>query len=285
MTRARRAAVVTGTALVALACGVALGAGPLAGSNDDDSGQAKPAGKSSGPPSDFLATFAADGGAALAKDRLKSVNTVIITLPGTPDASVDGVVDGVEKAGANVTGMVALQPKLLSTSNRQFAVGVAEQSAKLEAGDESKDYELIGQALAKAYVAAKPKKLNERQLTIGSAFVDAGLIGTTEPPEESADLAVVVAGSHAPAGSSDILNDFVEQLDDAGRGAVVAGPSDASPKGYVPAIRETDMDVSTFDTVDSPAGQRAVALVAIEELAGNSGSYGSDDADDGPYPR
>src|SRR5690625_225240 len=140
VTRARRAAIVSGTTILALACGVAVGAGPLSGSDDDTAQHPGASGKASGKPDEFVSTFAADGGAALAKNGLKSVNAVIITLPGAPDTAVNGVSDGLDKAGAHVTGTVALQPKLLSASNRQFSVGVAEQSAKIKADDRSEEH-------------------------------------------------------------------------------------------------------------------------------------------------
>lgn len=295
MTRARRAAIVSGTTILALACGVALGAGPLSGGDDDTPQHQGASGKADAKSDDFVSTFAADGGAALAKNGLKSVNAVIVTLPGAPDTAVKGVSDGLDKAGAHVTGTVALQPKLLSASNRQFSVGVAEQSAKIKADDHDDDYNAVGSALAKAYISKKPTELTERQRTISSAFVDAGLVATTNAPDASADLVIFVAGPHAPEGAGDILASLVKQLNSAGRGAVVAGPGDVEAagagssendaNGYVQSIRTRDMDVSTFDKLDSPAGQRAVALIAIREVKGKSGSYGSEAADDGPYPR
>lgn|GEM_PF-5354331 len=295
MTRARRAAIVSGTTILALACGVAVGAGPLSGSDDDTAQHPGASGKASGKPDEFVSTFAADGGAALAKNGLKSVNAVIITLPGAPDTAVNGVSDGLDKAGAHVTGTVALQPKLLSASNRQFSVGVAEQSAKIKADDYDGDYDVVGSALAEAFIRKKPAELNDRQRTISSAFVDAGLLATTDAPDAAAEMVVFIAGPHAPEGGGDILASLVKQLNRAGKGAVIAGPGDAgasgagsdddASNGYVQSIRTRDMDVSTFDKLDSPAGQRAVALIAIRELKGKSGSYGSETADDGPYPR
>src|SRR5699024_11682813 len=82
---------------------------------------------------------------------------------------------------------------------------------------------------------------------------------------------------------------FVFQAEDGIRDRNVTGVQTCAlpiyANGYVQSIRTRDMSVSTFDKLDSPAGQRAVALIAIREVKGKSGSYGSEAADDGPYPQ
>ncbi|MFI5427856.1 copper transporter [Aeromicrobium sp. UC242_57] len=115
--------------LIALAAGIALGSGPL-----DDASEALGNDKGSSQAADpavaaFEAGFADRASSGLLKDKLKGQAVLVVTVPGTEEAQVKGITSDLGLAGAEVTGEIALTSKLLDSSGRQFAEGVAEQSA------------------------------------------------------------------------------------------------------------------------------------------------------------
>ncbi len=144
--------------LIALAAGVALGSGPLDDTGDSLRGDDTANQQAADPGvAAFESGYAGRTSGALLKDKLKGQTIVVLTVPGTSAAEIKGVTANLEAAGADVTGEVGLTSKLLDASGRQFAEGVAQQSAEdvpgvSAAGD---SYGRIGSALGRALLADK----------------------------------------------------------------------------------------------------------------------------------
>lgn len=275
--------------LLALAAGVALGAGPFdnatSGLSSDDSGtSADPA------ISRFESGYAARTAGALLNGTLKNRSVVVLTLPGARADETKDIRADLEKAGANVTGEVQLTAKLVDPANRQFAEGVAQQSASdvkgvTGAGD---SYQRIGTALGRAVLGGAGKNLDTTATTIGSAFAEGQLITYTAKPKTFADLAVVVSGPGRAGDSGSVSAQMSKAIDGAGGGAVLAGPSTSSQDGGVLAtLRDSDAasQVSTVDVTDTAAGRVVVALALAREAKGQSGSWGTSRSADGAVPR
>lgn len=181
--------------------------------------------------------------------------------------------------------------KLLSSANRQFAEGVAQQAGVgvdgvTAAGD---SYGRIGAALARSILSSKTTALDPIANKIQSAFVEGGLVTLTSKPTKLATLAVIITGPKA-AGSADqgtVIAAMAGSLDSAGKGVVVAGPASSSTDdGIVKAVRDSDASssVSTVDVTDIAAGRVVTVLAAAKEAAGQSGSWGTSRSADGGLP-
>lgn len=274
--------------LLALAAGIALGAGLL-----DESDAAATAGTSDAAEiSPALAGF--DAGYAtltspdLLRDKLKGRTVLLLTTPGARDNEIDSLIENLTTAGARVTGQVGLTGKLLSPSNRQFAEEVATQSDP-ESASAASAYDKIGTALARGYLTKKGDgALDSTARTVRSAFVEGGLLEPEQDPETSAQLVLLVSG---PAGASaggegTVVSSIVAGLDSGSQGIAVVGPVSSGENGVVNAVRGGDAaaNVSTVDVTDTGTGRVAAILGLVREAAGQSGAWGTSRAADGPVP-
>ncbi len=279
--------------LLALAAGVALGSGPLdaAGSplssNSDDSSAAvvDPALAS------FESAYAARTSSSLFKGKLKGQSVIVVTLPGASAAEAKSISTMLKQADAEVTGQIELTSKLLSSANRQFAEGVAQQAGAdvpgvTAAGD---SYGRIGAALGRSMLAKKSAALDPTASTIQSAFVEGDLINLTTSPTKLATLAVIVTGPRV-SGSGDqgsIVSAMAAALDASGKGVVVAGPASSSTDGgIIKVVRDSDAasNVSTVDVINTAPGRVVAVLAAAKEAAGQSGAWGTARSADGGLP-
>lgn len=276
---------------IALAAGIALGSGPFDNASDSLGG-----GDVNGTASDpavrsFETGYAGRTGGALLKDKLKGESVVVLTAPGASAAEVRGVSADLAEAGATVTGEVALTSKMLSASSRQFAEGVAQESAADVAGvsGAGDSYGRIGAALGRSLLSDKPGAVDATASTISAAFSEAGLITLTKAPKRLATLAVLVTGPQRAGGDdqSTVLAALAAPLNGSGKGIVVAGPASSSTDGgAVKAVRDGDAasELSTVDVTDSAAGRIVTALAAAEQAAGQPGAWGTSRSASGALP-
>jgi hypothetical protein len=279
--------------LIALAAGVALGSGPL----EDTGDSLRAAGVSTERAADpalvaFEAGYAGRTSPGLLKDKLKGESVVVMTVPGTSAADAKGVTANLKAAGAEITGEVALTSKLLDASGRQFAEGVAQQSADDVAGVSAAgdSYGRIGAALGRAFVGDKAIKTDQTAGTIRSAFTEGELVTLTASPKKLATVAVLVTGPERAGGAdqSQVIAALAAALNGSGKGVVVAGPSSASTDGgAVKAVRDGDAatEISTVDVTDTSAGRVITALVAAEQADGKPGAWGTSRSASGAVPR
>ncbi len=249
--------------LLALAAGIALGSGPLedAGSPLSSDGESPSAAVVDPAVASFESAYAARTASSLFKGALKGQSVVVVTLPGASAAEAKSISTLLEQADAEVTGQIELTSKLLSSANRQFAEGVAQQAGAdvpgvNGAGD---SYGRIGAALGRSILATKTAALDPTASTIQSAFVEGGLVNLTKSPTKLATLAVIVTGPRA-SGSGDqgsVVSAMSAALDASGKGVVVAGPASSSTDGgIIKVVRDSDAssDVSTVDVTEHGVG-------------------------------
>jgi hypothetical protein len=277
--------------LIALAAGIALGSGPLdeAGETlrgDNGSGTVDPALTS------FEDGFAGRTAEGLLKDRLKGQSVVVVTVPGANQGEVKDITSYLKLAGAEVTGEVELTSKLLDSGSRQFAEGVAEQSAAdvpgvSGAGD---SYARIGAALGRALLADETTDADQTAMTIRSAFTEGELVTLTTPPTKVATLTVLVTGPER-AGTADrstVIAALAGALNETGKGVVVAGPASSSTDGgAVKAVRDGAFAtaVSTVDVTDTASGRIVTVLAAASQAGGEPGAWGTSRSTGGALPQ
>lgn len=281
--------------LLALAAGVALGAGPLSDSNrivGQSNADSKTSTASLGELQSFESAYANKTGKALTTNKLKGTSVVFITLPGAQADQVKNLEKTFGDAGSLVVGRIALQNQLVDSKGRQFAEGVAGQATKGVNGvaTEGESYTRIGSALARAFVAKKTANRDSASSTIGSAFAQGKLIDIEKKPTKVAEMAVFVAGPDkldSDLGQGSIVVAMAEAFDQTAKGTLIAGPSASGDDGgYLEAIRASDVGakVSSIDVIDSAAGRLVATLVAARELGGNAGAFGTSRSADGAIP-
>lgn len=274
--------------LLALAAGIALGAGVLdegSGSsevaNDADTVEISPA------LAGFDAGYAALSAPGLLKDKLTDRTVLLLTTPGAREAEVDSLIENLTTAGARTVGQVEMTTKLLSPANRQFAEGVATQSFP-DATAAPTDYGSVGAALARGYLTKGDGALDETARTIRSAFVEGGLLDPDQDPETSAQLVLIVSGpaTAGAGGEGSVIAGMAGALDEGGDGSAVVGPVSSGENGVVNAVRGSDAagNVSTVDVTDTGTGRVAAILALARDAAGQPGAWGTSRAAGGPVP-
>jgi hypothetical protein len=268
--------------LLALAAGVALGAGVLDERLTAPADDAAPSGGDSALVS-FEDGYAARTAPGLIDGTLDDRTVVVLTLPGARDGEVAGIRRDLERAGATVTGTVGLTAKVLDPANRQFSESVAQESAPDVTGE---GYARVGAALGRSLLGRSGADLDETARTVASAFDEGGLTDAEQAPDAFASLAVVVTGPSRAGDGAEVLSGLVRSLAGSGSGVLVAGPSTASRDGgAVDVVRRDASQVSTVDVTDTSAGRAVTALALARVAAGESGAWGTSRSSDGPVPQ
>ena len=172
--------------LLALAAGVALGAGALDGRFAPDREEGSSSGGDSALVS-FENGYAARTSTGLIEGTLDDRSVVLLTLPGADAEQVAGVRRNLERAGATITGTVALTSKLVDPANRQFAESVTEEAAPDSTGE---GYARVGAALGRSLLGRAGRELDQTARTTASAFEEGGLTSASAAPERFAGQAL-----------------------------------------------------------------------------------------------
>ena len=272
--------------LFALAAGVALGAGVLHDSHADDGGL-NATNEISPQLVGFDAGFASITADDLLSGTLKDRTVLLVSLPNTREAEINGIAENIRLAGAEITGHIRFTSTLLDPAKKQFVEGIATQ-ANQGVSSPNGSYGVIGSTMAKAYVDARAREAGEAGKTIRAAFVEGELIENIKEPGRKADLVMLVSGAprDSDADQGDIVALLVSELDPASKGVVVAGPISSGESGVVSDIRASDAaaQVSTIDVTDLASGRIAAVLALQREFQGKGGSWGTTRSADGPVP-
>ena len=294
---------------LALATGIALGAGPLGKEFDQQlANQARQDREAKNDLRDQLAqtnqvmdyegAFAQDLAPQLVGNQLDGRTVAIFVLPGADQGTVDDIQSRIQGAGGTVTGTITVQDGLMDPSERQTAEGIATQVLKGVRGlpnlEGAQSYQLVGYSLARGYLATSDQGAPVDQVAteIDGAFGDGGANYLTHDGDISqrANLAVIVAGppgDDPQVGQGELLAIMAQAMDSLSGGVVVAGPiAAAGDNGYVTAVRDSDASdsVSTVDVADRPSGQIVTVMALAQQADGAVGQYGAADSADAVMP-
>lgn len=297
---------------IALAVGIALGAGPLKGPisstlNKDlvslreaktelaaelDTAQAGIQHRD-----DFTSAVTP----ALIEKQLGGRSVVLVTVPESDTTGVKALTDALKTAGAKVSGRVDVKSPWTDPGNsnaRDELVARLRGDLPASAGPDLGTAKALDALLARALVTGEIIDSGHTDATaqaVLTALTDAGLISVNGDLGGRATEAVllvpavqqVVTGpdvtpSRSPTtDDSTVWRDLATALDTGSNGAVVLGPASSSAAGGViaavrsaPAVAKT---VSTIDTGGTPMGVIAAVLALREQLSGAAGSYGFGD--------
>jgi hypothetical protein len=292
---------------LALATGIALGAGPL-GSRLSDGlvGQFNRSNEKveeqrvqlteAERVDDFNEAFANGVDSRVLEGLLTGSEVTVFTLPDADNRTVERVVDALQMSGAELVAEVAMSPALLDPANRTTAENLSTQVLDEVEGvptvDEAGSYELVGYAIAYGLLATSQGGTTSDVTAqeIQSAFETAEYLTYEGDITRRGGLAVVVAGEPDPetdVAAGEILTALMDSMDTLSGGVVLAGPlGSAVEGGPVRALRDSDVaeKVSSVDMVDTPAGQVITAIALAEQAAEDVGHYGIGEAADQVVP-
>jgi len=284
---------------LALAGGIALGAGPLQGdvqtqlaaaTGDDAASDVSAELDDAEGLEEFQSAYGAGTATPVLDGRLDQTSVAVIVLPGADAAVVRALRQDLTTADANVVSTVTLAPNLVDPAKRQLAEGLAEQVLRNAednaATDGATGYELVGGALGRAFLTGSTSASAQDSTaeSTQAAFEEASLVSVDGVVLGRAQLALVVSGDprdEAPDGETEVVAGLLAGMESAAGGAVVAGTLGSSTDGVVALVRDSDLaaDVSTVDPVETTTGRIVTVLALAEQAAGRAGEYGVDAAD------
>jgi Copper transport outer membrane protein, MctB len=295
---------------LALATGVALGAGPLKGTVDKsyiqqaeqdrrDKDELRAQITRMQAADDFEVAFTEAISPALLADRLLDRGVVLVATPDASAVTVDAMRTALTEAGAQVTYTVTLNDKLLDPANKTLVDSLGTQLGAdindLTVPPDAGTYDMFGAILARALVTkeANGSPLDNPGRNILSGLDTAKLVSVDGTLARRNSLVVLVTGDtngtdQTTAAGDSIAVAIAKALDQASDGEVVSGPpASAEEGGLVYAIRNDDSassDLSTVDVADEPSGRIVTVFALVQQAQGKVGQYGYVGSTDGPIP-
>ncbi|MDQ3627357.1 MAG: copper transporter [Actinomycetota bacterium] len=292
---------------LALATGIALGAGPL---GDEISGglvneaerdraekeELRTDLEQAAAVSEYNDEFSEAVAPTVLDNRLGTHSVMLMTLPGADADTVDALGAAVERAGGTVAGEVGISEELLDPANRTTAQSLATQVLAGTEGtpslQDATSYEIVGFAVGRGLLTTVPggSGLDAKSQEIRSAFEGSGFLSYEGEPSTRGSLLLVVAGSPQDipeAGVDELTSSLVGAMDSVAVGTVVAGPTEAAEAGgAVSAVRDNEAadTVSTVDVAQIAAGQVATMLALAQQAIDETGQYGVGDGADDSVP-
>ncbi|MGH3455077.1 MAG: copper transporter [Nocardioidaceae bacterium] len=292
---------------LALATGIALGAGPLGEEFDQQLANEADRDREAKEDlrdqldqveqvMDFEAAFTQDIAPRITANRLAGRTVAVFVLPDADEDTVDEVMSRIENAGGTVTSTVTVQDGLMDPAERQTAEGIAtsvlEGVQDVPNTEGTTSYQLVGYSIARGYLASVEEgtPMDGPAREIDAAYGEADYLTHDGDISQRANLAVVVAGpptEDPQVGQGELFTTMVQSMDSLSGGVVVVGPlAAADDNGYIAAIRDSEASdaVSTVDVADRPAGQIVTVLALDQQGEEAVGQYGAADSADAVMP-
>ena len=276
MTLVRRHLVAVVSIVLALATGIALGAGPLSRqtlvpTTAEPTRSAPPAAESADDLAESLTP-------SVVRDRLDGKWVTVLSTPGAPTETVDGLVAAVEQAGGAVSAHWRVGESLVGPGETALVDTLGEQLLE-QVGDGLADpdappYERMGQLLGAAVATrgADAQVVEQDATTVRQSLDAASLLTTDAETPRAAPLVLVVLGDDV---EDAVVEGLTTGLADRARRVVVT--SEQRP-GDLAALDEEQL-VSTVDGADGPAGRLTAVLALADTVEDPPGSYGASGSD------
>ncbi len=303
----KRGLLLTAVAVLLVALGIAIGAGPLQLSQSHqerdltreraanarlerqlDSQRAETA---------FADAYARASAPALLNGALAKRTVAIVTLPGADAETVTGLSADVTAAGGQVAGVVEISAKAASAGGRQLVEALTSQMAtqnpQVQMPADAGGFERLGALLGRAIGAPEPAgaAYDDQAVGIVSGLETADVVKVTAPIASRAGVVLVVPGPPARGADASAANAVPLAILGALAGqapVVVAGTSaTAAEGGLVGAIRADEglaAALATSDGVQTEMGRIVAVRAVAARGSGTIGHYGGADAPDGVLP-
>jgi hypothetical protein len=279
--RSRSYAVPLTAVLLALATGIALGAGPL----DDARSDASPSPRvvTRTPDSTYADAFAASVAPRLYAGGLSRRPVALVTMPGADPATVAALSSQIKAAGGQVCGTYAVQSQLVDAEQKSLVDTLGFQLAEQVHGIDEKasTYPRIGQLVAMAVAdrgnAGVPA--GDDSVAARQSLAAADLLSVPQGNPKNAPLVLVVMGSRIDQA---IADGFVSGLAAGARGVVAVAPTRDATLTAMQTDGVTRL-VTTVDGSETSAGRVAAVLALVRSWRTHGGAFGAS-GPDGPAP-
>ncbi|GGM30613.1 MULTISPECIES: copper transporter [Micromonospora] len=234
--------------------------------------------------------FATDMAQVFLPGQLADRRVVVLSLPSGRDHT-DGVLQSLRLAGANLTGRVDLQDKLIEPENNSNLMELANTAARPTAPATGLPGNGHGVETSSAMLASvlldrpegTPPVTDADRRAVLAAYVNAGYVATEQDVTGPAEAVVVVSGQpyvDKDFGKKDeSVVKIVEQFDRTG--AIVVGGNGSAGGNVVSIVRGDPVlsqTISTVDNANTPQGQLVTALALVQQLTEKkAGQYGVGD--------
>lgn len=271
----RRHLVAVVAVVLALATGIALGAGPLSRETLlPTTVVTAPEPEQNDDTADRLAEVVAPG---LTADRLTGRNVALVSTPGTDPVVLDRLQQSVEDAGGRVPARWRVGQSLVASGETALVDTLGEQLLE-QLEDDVADpaapaYVRMGQLLGAAVAAPdRAEPAGKAALTVRQSLDAASLLTTDTEDPVLAPLVLVILGDDV---EDPILEGLLTGLTGQASRVVVAA---ARRDGDLEALDELDA-VTTVDGVAGATGRLATVLALAEPPDEPPGSYGASGSD------
>ena len=275
MIRSHRFTVPLVAVLLALATGVALGAGPL---TDTRSSAAEPSPSTTTSPSApaYPDQFAAAVSSQLYAGRLARRPVALVTMPGADQATVTALTSQVKAAGGQLTGIYPVGGQLVDAEQKSLVDTLGAQlnhELSTPVSKTATTYPRIGQlvAVALATRGSTSRQPSDDVIAVRQSLAAAHLLSVPQGTPASAPLVLVVLGR--PVDQA-IADGFLTGLAARARGVVAVAPTHDATL----AALDTDGVTRTVTTVDgseTSAGRVAAVLGLVRSWTTRGGAYGA----------
>jgi Copper transport outer membrane protein, MctB len=276
--RSRSYAVPLTAVLLALATGIALGAGPL--TDTRSSASPSPRVVTRAPDAGYADAFAGSVASRLYDHGLSRRPVAVVTLPGADPATVSALTTQVKAAGGQVTATYAIQGQLVDVQQKSLVDTLGVQLAQQLKGrtdPKATTYPRIGQlvAIAAANRGAAGAPAGDDAAAVRQSLVAAKLLTVPAGDPATAPLLLVVLGSPVDQAIADGL---MTGLAAGARGVVAVAPTrDANLAGL--ADDGVTRRVTTVDGSETGAGRVASVLGLVRAWRTPGGAFGASGAD------
>jgi hypothetical protein len=276
--RSRAYAIPFTAVLLALATGVALGAGPLDDTRSDAS--TGPDVVTRAPDPTYSDAFAATVAPRLYADGLSRRPVALVTMPGADPATVAALASQIKAAGGQVSGTYAVQGQLVDAEQKSLVDTLGIQLAKQvrsQVDRRASTYPRIGQlvAVAVANRGSSGVPVGDDASAVRQSLAAAHLLTVPSGAAETAPLILVVMGR---AVDQAIADGFVTGLAAGSRGVVAVAPTRDATLTAMDADGVT-RHVTTVDGSETSAGRVTAVLGLVRSWKTQGGAFGASGAD------
>jgi hypothetical protein len=260
--------------LLALATGIALGAGPLT-----DTGSHADVARVTSPPAPqhrFADAFAGAVATRLYADGLSRRPVAVLTAPGADPSTVAGLIAQIKAAGGQVSGTYQLSPQLVDPQQKSLVDTLGSELGKqlhARLDPSATTYPRIGELLAVAVAnhGASVGQVNADVSAVRQSMIAAKLMTVTGARPGTSPLVLLVLGNGLDQAIADGL---VSGLASRARGVVVVADT-AAPNVVGLRADGVTKRAAAVDGVETTAGQVASVLALIRSWRTPGGSFGA----------
>lgn len=224
-------------------------------------------------------------------DLLVDRNIALLTTPGVEKQDTDGVLERIEQSGAKITARFEVSESWTSPSQRAFRSSLAgslhDYLDPLPEDSASVEEQLalaLGQMLT-SHADDDALVLSENSLTLQELLVSADLISPSAAHTAPADLVLILVPSTGVAEDSaenedlvffnETISELAVSLEEMTEGVVVAGSAEETFDSLGVLRKDYAGQVTTVDGIDNLTGQITAVLALADSIQDPGNAFGS----------